>query len=105
MRLSTKALLGKMEAWKTLLTLAILSCPAQLFAAGGSAEPIVFVADSRRFTGWEAWFANLYNESLLHFMLVTVITIPVTGVILGTLADFLMARLGLNLRSRSVAEH
>ena len=95
--------------WKSLvafLTFVVLWAPAQVFAAGGGgAEPIVFVADSRRFTGWEAWFANLYNESLLYFTIVTVVTIPLVGVILGTLADAVMSRLGLNLRSRSVAEH
>jgi hypothetical protein len=85
--------------------LAILSCPSEALAAAGTAEPIVFVADSRRYSGWEAWFSNLYNESLLYFTILTVVTIPLVGVILGALTDFLMARIGINLRSRSVAEH
>jgi len=86
--------------------LAVLSLPGLGFAAGGgSVEHIVVVADSRRFDGWEAWFTNLYNESLFSFTLLTVIAIPVTGVVLGLLADFLMTRIGINLKSRDVAEH
>jgi hypothetical protein len=79
--------------------------PQQLLAAGGKAEPIVFVADSRRYQGWQAWFTNLYNDSLLYFAVLTVLTIPVVGVILGLLADLVMARIGINLKSRAVAEH
>jgi hypothetical protein len=89
----------RMTAWL------LLALPPQLLAAGGKAEPIVFVADSRRYEGWQAWFTNLYNDNLVHFAAVTVLTIPVVGMILGLLADFLMARIGINLKSRSVAEH
>lgn len=83
----------------------LLVLPYQALAAGEKAEPIVFVADSRRYHGWQAWFTNLYNDSLFNFAVVTVITIPVVGVILGLVTDFLMARIGINLKSRSVAEH
>jgi hypothetical protein len=76
-----------------------------LVASSGAAEAIVIVADTRAATGWQAWWANLYNESMLYFTVVTVITIPLMGVALGTLTDFFMARIGINLRSRSVAEH
>ena len=74
-------------------------------AAGGSAEAIVLVADSRRFTGWRAWWTDLYNESHLYFALLTVVVIPVLGLILGTVTDLMMARLGINLKSRVLAEH
>lgn len=83
----------------------LLILPQQLLAAGGKAEPIVFVADSRRYQGWQAWFTNLYNDNLLHFAALTVLMIPIVGVILGLVADFVMARIGINLRSRTVAEH
>jgi hypothetical protein len=90
----------------TLLSAAVVWLPLNALAAGGgSAEPIVFVADSRRFSGWASWFSNLYNESLFYFTVLTVVTIPVLGVVLGTIADLVMARIGINLRSRSVAEH
>ena len=49
---------------------------------------IVLVADSRRFTGWEAWWANLYNESHLYFALLTIIIVPVLALSLGKLTDW-----------------
>ena len=89
------------KAWLTLLL-----CPLACFAAAsGGAEAIVIVADSRRYSGWQAWWTNLYNESHLYFALVTIVVIPVVGVILGGLTDLAMARIGINLKSRALAEH
>ena len=65
---------------------------------------VVIVADSRRLTGLRAWWANLYNESHLEFALLTVLLIPLAGAILGFAADFLMGRLGIDLRSRVLRE-
>ena len=47
----------------------------------------------------------MYNEGHLVFALVTVIIIPVVGVILGFLADVVMSRLGIDLKNRALAEH
>ena len=93
--------------WKTFRigALFLLMGPAIAAAAGGKAEPIVFVADSRKFSGIMAWFANLYNESHLWFAMLTVLIIPVIGVILGLLADRVMSHIGIDLTSRDVAEH
>jgi hypothetical protein len=96
-----RSLWGKMLAVYTLVWL----LPAKVFAAGGGGEAIVIVSDTRRFTGWEAWWTNLYNESHLWFTVVTIITIPLVGVILGLITDFFMARIGINLKSRDLAEH
>jgi hypothetical protein len=74
-------------------------------AAGGGGELIVIVADSRKLTGIMAWWANLYNESHLYFTLLTVVLIPVIGVIFGVLADFVMHFIGIDLKSRDLAEH
>jgi hypothetical protein len=74
-------------------------------AAGGGGEPIVMVADSRKLTGIMAWWANLYNESHFYFTLLTVILIPVIGVIFGVLADIIMHFVGIDLSSRDLAEH
>ena len=74
-------------------------------AAGGKAEAIVFVADTRRYSGWLAWWTNLYNENLFWFTVITVLVIPAVGATLALLTDFLMARLGINLKSRVLAEH
>jgi len=88
--------------------LATLWCwlaPVAAGAAAGKAERIVIVADSRVHTGCLAWLANLYNENLAYFTLVTVLVIPSLGVILGTITGFLLTRLGVNLKSRVLAEH
>ncbi len=74
-------------------------------AAGPKAAPLVIVADTRKFTGWEAWWTNLYNESHLYFALLTVAIIPVVGLIFGVLADVIMGHIGIDLKSRELAEH
>jgi hypothetical protein len=86
----------------------ILLFPAHLFAAGGGADLpdlIVLVADTRKLTGLEAWWGNLYNVGHFEFALVTVLIIPLSGVVLGLLADVVMSRLGIDLKSRALAEH
>jgi hypothetical protein len=52
-----------------------------------------------------AWWANLYNESHFYFTILTVVIIPLVGVIFGVLADFVMAHIGIDLKSRELAEH
>jgi hypothetical protein len=88
---------------RTCLCLLILS--SQLLAAGaGKSEVMVIVADGRRFTGLRAWWADLYNESHLYFALLTIILIPLSGLILGRLTGFLMSRIGIDLKSRALRE-
>lgn len=87
---------------RTLLSLVLLAGTASA-AEGG--RPIVLVADSRRFTGWEAWWANLYNESHLWFAVLTIAIIPLLGLAMAKLVDLAMKRIGINLKSRVVAEH
>ena len=94
--------------WKRIIGLAAiitLLIPELVMAAGEKADLIVIVADTRKLIGWEAWWANLYNESHAYFTAVTVITIPVVGLILGLIADFLMKRIGIDLSSRELSEH
>ncbi len=74
-------------------------------AAAGPAAPLIVVADTRHLTGWQAWFANLYNESHFYFTVLTVVAIPVVGLILGLLADLVMRTIGIDLKSRDLAEH
>ncbi|MGA2989780.1 MAG: DVU0150 family protein [Candidatus Korobacteraceae bacterium] len=94
-------------SWKLLVVVAVLLLvPAQVFAAGGgSISPMVLVADTRKFSGLEAWWGNLYNEGHLMFTLVTCLVIPCFGVLLGLIADRAMALLGIDLRKRVLAEH
>ncbi len=86
------------------VVLGMALAPARLFAERGD-SPIVIVADSRRFTGLRAWWIDLYNDSHLLFALVTVIVVPAVGLLLGKLTSVAMARIGINLKSREVAEH
>jgi hypothetical protein len=85
--------------------MAFLLLPEIVLAAGPKAAPLVIVADTRKFTGWEAWWTNLYNESHLYFTLLTVAIIPVIGLLFGVLADLIMGRIGIDLKSRELAEH
>lgn len=81
------------------------SAGAAFAAGGGDASPIVIVADSRKLTGIMAWWANLYNESHFYFTLLTIILIPLIGVIFGLLADLVMHFIGIDLKHRDLAEH
>lgn len=74
-------------------------------AGGGPVAPMVIVADTRKLTGVMAWWSDLYNESHLYFTIVTVVLIPVIGVIFGVIADIVMTHIGIDLKSRELAEH
>jgi hypothetical protein len=89
-------------AWMGMLTLLL---PELVLAAGEKASLMVIVADTRKLTGWEAWWANLYNESHVYFTVVTVILIPAIGLLFGILADLVMKNIGIDLSSRELAEH
>jgi hypothetical protein len=94
--------------WKRIIgfgLMAVLLMPGLALAAGPKAAPLVVVADTRKVSGWMAWWTNLYNESHLMFAIVTVIIIPIVGLIFGILADLVMGQIGLDLRSRELAEH
>jgi hypothetical protein len=94
--------------WKRIIgfgLMAVLLMPGLALAAGPKAAPLVVVADTRKVSGWMAWWTNLYNESHLMFAIVTVIIIPIVGLIFGILADLVMGKIGLDLRSRELAEH
>jgi hypothetical protein len=89
----------------SLTAMAFLLTAQAALAAGGGGEPIVIVADSRKLTGIMSWWANLYNESHFYFTLLTIILIPLIGVIFGVLADIVMHFVGIDLSSRDLAEH
>lgn len=73
-------------------------------AAAREADRVVLVADSRRYSGWEAWWANLYNDSRFSFAILTILIIPGLALVLARLTDLVLARVGINLRSRVVSE-
>jgi hypothetical protein len=98
-----KARFAQLFTWLLVFCLAM---PELLLAAGGGKiDNIVIVADTRKFTGWEAWWTNLYNESHLYFTLLTIALIPTIGVIFGVVADLLMGLIGIDLKSREIADH
>lgn len=74
-------------------------------AAAIAAERMVLVADSRRFTGWRAWWCGLYNDSHFYFALLTIVILPALGLAMGKATDFLMRQIGINLKSRVPTEH
>lgn len=83
-----------------------LLLPGISFAAGGGpVAPMVIVADTRKLDGIMAWWANLYNESHLQFTILTVVLIPLIGVVFGVVADVIMSHIGIDLHSRDLAEH
>jgi hypothetical protein len=81
----------------------LLLLPVLLRAAEQQTAAVI-VADSRHLTGLRAWWANLYNESHFQFALLTVVMIPMAGMVLGTIADFIMKRIGIDLKSRVLRE-
>ena len=97
-----KRLLGWMAL---MLTTLCVTAPTAFAAGGGGAAPIVIVADTRKLSGIMAWWANLYNESHVYFTILTIVIIPVVGVIFGVLADVVMSHIGIDLKSRELAEH
>ena len=88
-----------------LVVMAVLLLPEIVLAAGPAAAPLVIVADTRKVTGWEAWWTNLYNESHLYFALLTIAIIPLVGLMFGLIADVVMNWIGIDLKSRDLAEH
>jgi hypothetical protein len=94
--------------WKAIMTwlcLITLLLPEWVLAAAEKVAPMVIVADTRKLTGWQAWWANLYNESHVYFTIVTVISIPLIGLIFGVVADLVMKNIGIDLSSRELSEH
>ncbi len=86
--------------------LAIMLLPEIAAAAGGKAAPLAIVADTRHINNsLERWWANLYNASHMQFTILTVVIIPIVGLIFGLLADFIMNHIGIDLKSRELAEH
>ena len=65
---------------------------------------VVVVADTRKLDGLMLWWAQLYNDNLMGFMILTIIIVPVTGAIFGVLADVVMNHIGIDLKHRKAAE-
>jgi hypothetical protein len=79
--------------------------PELALAAAEKAAPLVLVADTRKLTGLMRWWADLYNESHVWFTVLTVVLIPLIGLLFGVIADIVMSHIGIDLKSRDLAEH
>lgn len=78
--------------------------PSMALAAKKAAANVVIVADTRKLDGLLLWWAQMYNDSHLYFMILTIIIIPVTGCIFGMLADVVMNHIGIDLKHRKAHE-
>jgi hypothetical protein len=87
------------------LTSILVWIPAVVWAGGPKAAELVVVADTRRLTGVQHYFANLYNENILLFAIWAVILTAALGSGLGFLMDVIMEHTGLDLKSRKIVEH
>jgi hypothetical protein len=90
---------------KALAYAALMVAPAKLMAAPAKDAAIVIVADSRNVSGMRAWWMNVYNDSHLLFAILTIVILPVTALFLGKCTSWGMTRLGIDLKSRKLAEH
>ena len=83
-----------------------LLLPETLWAAGGKAEMLVVVADTRRVSSSiNLYFLDLYNTSPVGFGILCVILTAFLGCSLGLLTDAIMKRTGIDLKSRKIIEH
>lgn len=94
--------------WMKISSLVIMMCvllPQVVLASGPPAALVVIVADTRGLTGLLHAWGTLYNESHFYFALLTIILIPLIGLLFGTMADFVMKGIGIDLEHRELAEH
>jgi hypothetical protein len=94
--------------WRKFIGIALflgVMLPEMALAAAEKASPLVLVADTRKLTGLMRWWADLYNESHVWFTVLTVLLIPAIGLLFGVIADIVMSHIGIDLKSRDLAEH
>ncbi|MFH0959129.1 MAG: DVU0150 family protein [Pseudomonadota bacterium] len=83
-----------------------LLIPELVRAAGGAAEMLIVVADSRRVdSGWARYFVDSYNTNPLWFGVEVTIITALMGVTLGLITDQIMRHVGIDLTSRKIIEH
>ena len=87
------------------LLAALSMSPGWAWAAAEKAADLVVVADTRVLSGWNLYFANLYNEDMWLFATWAVVLTTAMGVGLGVLMDLIMRHTGIDLHSREIVEH
>lgn len=94
--------------WTKISVFVLMLCtllPQAAMAAGEKADLVVIVADTRLLSGILKAWGTLYNESHLYFALLTIVLIPVIGLLFGTIADIVMKTIGIDLEHRELSEH
>ncbi len=79
--------------------------PNIALAAAQKAPPLVVVANTKGLSGLSLWWANLYNDNMLLFTILTGCVTPIAGILIGFIADFLLSLTGIDLTKRELAEH
>lgn len=87
------------------LAVVLSMLPSWAWAAGEKAGDLVVVADTRMLSGWNLYFATLYNENMWLFATWAVVLTTAMGMGLGLIMDVIMKRTGIDLSSRKIVEH
>jgi len=88
------------------LSFGALLVPNLALAAGGKADLLIHVADTRVVNStYTLFFLELYNRDPFMFGVWCSIITAGLGVSLGLITDFLMKRTGLDLSKRTIVEH
>jgi hypothetical protein len=75
------------------------------FAAGGESQgALVHVADTRHLSGFNLYFANLYNTDRVLFSVMAVGLTGLLGFSLGLMMDLVVGAIGLDLGRRERRE-
>lgn len=88
-----------------------LLLPSLAVAGGDKATALIVVADTRviqdtdYYHSFMHYLADAYNTNILVFAVWCTVLTALYGVLLGSLMDYLMARTGLDLKSRKIIEH
>ena len=77
----------------------------ETFAAGGESQGVlVHVADTRHLSGFNLYFANLYNVDRMLFTVMAVGLTGLMGLSLGMVMDMVVGAIGLDLGKREAGE-
>jgi hypothetical protein len=83
-----------------------LLVPDLVMAAGGKADMLIHVADTRIVqSSTTIFFLELYNRDPFMFGVWCTIITALLGGTLGVTTDFIMKRTGIDLTKRTIVEH
>lgn len=89
----------------TILSFLSLLCLPQLLWAKTKVGNLVVVAHTAGLSGLSLYWANIYNDNMFLFTIFTGCIVPVAGLLLGWLGDWLLGLTGIDLSKRELAEH